>query len=122
MPSPFPGIDPFWSIRRSSRMSTTVSSPICAKPSSTAAAAVRRGARTADVDRGLGAVHRTGCAGGPARRHLRRVRAAVAVAARPRTQPLVIRVPHDERHEPLIEIHRGRDADRRLVTRSNCSA
>jgi len=38
--------------------------------------------------------------------------AVVAVAER----PLVIRVPHDERSEPLVEIYRGRGFDRRLVT------
>ncbi|MCY2992753.1 MAG: DUF4058 family protein [Planctomycetota bacterium] len=40
----------------------------------------------------------------------------VAVAAPPRTRPIVIRVPHDECCEPLVEIYVGRGADRRLVT------
>jgi hypothetical protein len=42
--------------------------------------------------------------------------AAVAVASRPRMRPLVVRVPHDERSEPLVEIFLGRGSDRRLVT------
>jgi len=41
---------------------------------------------------------------------------SVAVAAAPRTQPVVVRVPHDERSEPLVEIYVGRGSDRRLVT------
>ena len=41
---------------------------------------------------------------------------AVAVAALPRAEPLVIHVTHDERHEPLIEIYMGRGSERRLVT------
>jgi hypothetical protein len=41
---------------------------------------------------------------------------AVAVAERPRTQPLVIHVPHDERHEPFVEVYHGQGTDRRLVT------
>jgi hypothetical protein len=41
---------------------------------------------------------------------------AVALAARPRTEPLVVRVPHDERREPFVEIYLGHGADRRLVT------
>jgi hypothetical protein len=41
---------------------------------------------------------------------------AVAVAAAPRSKPLVIRVVHDERHEPFIEIYMGRGSERRLVT------
>jgi hypothetical protein len=40
----------------------------------------------------------------------------VAVAARPGAQPLVVRVPHDERHEPFVEIYLGRGSERRLVT------
>lgn len=40
----------------------------------------------------------------------------VAVADRPTTEPLVIRVPHDERVEPLVEIYMGRRSERRLVT------
>jgi hypothetical protein len=40
----------------------------------------------------------------------------VAVVARPRTEPLVIHVPHDERREPFVEIYLGRGSDRRLVT------
>lgn len=40
----------------------------------------------------------------------------VAVAERPRTEPLVIHVPHDELAEPLIEVYVGRGSDRRLVT------
>jgi hypothetical protein len=40
----------------------------------------------------------------------------VAVAERPRTRPVVIRVPHDERREPYVEIYVGRRANRRLVT------
>ncbi len=42
--------------------------------------------------------------------------APVAVVARPRTEPLVIHVPHDERSELLVEIYLGRGSDRRLVT------
>ena len=41
---------------------------------------------------------------------------AVAVAEPPRSEPLVVRVTHDERHEPLIEIYSGRGPERRLVT------
>lgn len=41
---------------------------------------------------------------------------AVAVAARPSIQPVVVHVPHDERIEPLIEIYVGRRSERRLVT------
>jgi hypothetical protein len=41
---------------------------------------------------------------------------AVAVASAPRTQPLVVHVPHDERREPFVEIYVGRGSDRRLVT------
>jgi hypothetical protein len=41
---------------------------------------------------------------------------AVAVADRLRTRPVVIRVPHDERREPYVEIYVGRGANRRLVT------
>ena len=40
----------------------------------------------------------------------------VAVAAQPRTEPLVVHVPHDERSEPLVEVYLGRGSDRRLVT------
>ncbi len=40
----------------------------------------------------------------------------VAVANRKSTEPLVIRVPHDERIEPLIEIYLGRGSSRRLIT------
>lgn len=40
----------------------------------------------------------------------------VAVASPPRTEPLVVHVPHDERREPLVKIYRGRGSDRRLVT------
>ena len=43
-------------------------------------------------------------------------RAWIEVAAKPRTQPVVIRVPHDERREPCVEIYVGRGANRRLVT------
>jgi hypothetical protein len=42
--------------------------------------------------------------------------AAVSVAERTRTRPIVVRVPHDERHESYVEIYVGRGADRRLVT------
>jgi hypothetical protein len=42
--------------------------------------------------------------------------ANVAVAARPNTEPVVIRVPHDEHREPFVEIYVGRGTDRRLVT------
>jgi hypothetical protein len=42
--------------------------------------------------------------------------ASVAVAEPTRTRPLVIRVPHDERHEPLVEVYLGRGSERRLVT------
>lgn len=42
--------------------------------------------------------------------------APVAVEMRPRTEPLVVHVPHDERREPLVEIFMGRGSDRRLVT------
>ena len=42
--------------------------------------------------------------------------AAVAVATPPRSRLLVIRVPHDERSEPLVEIYLGRGSGRRLVT------
>ena len=41
---------------------------------------------------------------------------ASAVAVVPRVQPIVIRIPHDERSESLIEIYVGRGSDRRLVT------
>jgi hypothetical protein len=41
---------------------------------------------------------------------------AVAVASPPRTEALVVHVPHDERHEPFVEIYLGRGAERRLVT------
>jgi len=41
---------------------------------------------------------------------------SVAVAAPPRTQPVVVHVPHDERIEPLVEIYLGRGSERRLVT------
>lgn len=41
---------------------------------------------------------------------------AVAVAAPPRSEPLVIHVTHDERREPFIEIYMGRGSERRLVT------
>ena len=41
---------------------------------------------------------------------------AVAVAAPPRSEPLVVHVTHDERHEPFVEIYLGRGSDRRLVT------
>ena len=40
----------------------------------------------------------------------------VAVADRQASEPLVIRVPHDERVEPLVEIYIGRSSQRRLVT------
>ena len=40
----------------------------------------------------------------------------LAVATLPRTRPIVIRVPHDECCEPLVEICVGRGSDRRLVT------
>ena len=42
-------------------------------------------------------------------------RSAVAVITRA-AEPLVVHVPHDERHEPLVEIYMGRGSDRRLVT------
>ena len=42
--------------------------------------------------------------------------ASTAVTAVGRTQPIVIRVPHDERSEPLVEIYTGRGSQRRLVT------
>jgi len=51
------------------------------------------------------AAHGEGSAGSPA-----------AVASVPRTEPLVIHVPHDERREPLIEIYLGHGSNRRLVT------
>jgi hypothetical protein len=41
---------------------------------------------------------------------------AVAVAAPPRTAPVVVRVPHDERREPFVDIYLGRGQDQRLVT------
>jgi hypothetical protein len=41
---------------------------------------------------------------------------AVAVVERPRARPVVVHIPHDERHEPLVEIYLGRGSDRRLVT------
>jgi hypothetical protein len=41
---------------------------------------------------------------------------AVAVAEQPRTQPLVVHVPHDEYREPFVEIYLGRGSERRLVT------
>jgi hypothetical protein len=44
------------------------------------------------------------------------VRSGVAVAARSSAEPLVIRVPHDERVEPLVEVYVGRGSQRRLVT------
>jgi hypothetical protein len=40
----------------------------------------------------------------------------VAVAAPANTEPVVIRVPHDEHREPFVEIYVGRGTDRRLVT------
>jgi hypothetical protein len=40
---------------------------------------------------------------------------AVAIADRPRTEPVVIRVPHDERYEPFVEIYLRRGEERRLV-------
>jgi hypothetical protein len=40
--------------------------------------------------------------------------AGIGVAVRPRTQPMVIHVPHDERREPLVEIYVGRGSQRRL--------
>ncbi len=43
-------------------------------------------------------------------------RSSVAVASPPRTEPLVVHVPHDERSELLVEICVGRGSDRRLVT------
>ena len=42
--------------------------------------------------------------------------APAAMETRPRTEPLVVHVPHDERREPLVEIFLGRGSDRRLVT------
>ena len=41
---------------------------------------------------------------------------AVAVAAPPRSEPLVVHVTHDERREPFVEIYLGRGSERRLVT------
>lgn len=43
-------------------------------------------------------------------------RAGVAVAGRPAAEPLVVRVPHDERIEPLVEVYLGPRSNRRLVT------
>ena len=40
----------------------------------------------------------------------------MAVAAPPRSEPLVVHVTHDERHEPFVEIYLGRGSERRLVT------
>lgn len=42
--------------------------------------------------------------------------APAAIETLPRTEPLVVHVPHDERREPLVEIFLGRGSDRRLVT------
>jgi hypothetical protein len=42
--------------------------------------------------------------------------AAVAVAAPARSEPLVVHVTHDPRHEPFVEIYLGRGSERRLVT------
>src|SRR5437879_961215 len=40
----------------------------------------------------------------------------VAVAPRARAAPVIVRVPHDERREPFVDIYAGRGQDRRLVT------
>lgn len=42
--------------------------------------------------------------------------AGVAVASPPRSRPVVVHVPHDERSEPFVEIFLGRGSQRRLVT------
>jgi hypothetical protein len=43
-------------------------------------------------------------------------RGGAAVAVAPEGRAVVVHVPHDERHEPLIEIRVGRGRDARLVT------
>ncbi len=42
--------------------------------------------------------------------------AGVAVASPPRSRPVVVHVPHDERSEPFVEVFLGRGNQRRLVT------
>jgi hypothetical protein len=41
---------------------------------------------------------------------------SAAVAAPPRSRPLVIHIPHDQRSETFVEIYRGPRSERRLVT------
>jgi hypothetical protein len=41
---------------------------------------------------------------------------AIAVAERRSSKALVVHVPHDERHEPFVEVYLGRGSERRLVT------
>lgn len=52
------------------------------------------------------------------RRRARALKTATGVAqvARPRAQPVIVKVPHDERREPFVEIYTRAGGQKRLVT------
>jgi len=119
MPSPFPGMDPFLEHPDifqdfHDRFITHLSERIQERLPPPYVAALGRRAWIEVSERFIGPdvqVVRPQAAPGEAGSG-----SPVAVAARPRAQPLLVHVPHDERSEPLVEIYLGRGSDRRLVT------
>lgn len=120
MPSPFPGMDPYLEHPDifpdfHDRLVTYVSDAIQqVLPEPYYAAIGRRvwiemSERFIEPDTSLLAVR-----GQPRRREPAGGR--VAIADRPVTQPLLIRVPHDERVETMVEVFVGRGGQRRLVS------
>lgn len=119
MPSPFPGMDPFLEHPEifpdfHDRFVTHLSEAVQPRLPAPYIATLGRRAwievseRYSEPDVQIARPRSTGNQTEPA--------APVAVADSPRTEPLVIRVPHDERSEPLVEIYLFRGRDRRLVT------
>ncbi len=119
MPSPFPGMDPFLEQPDifpdfHDRFITYLSDAIQEHLPPPYIAVIGRRAWIEVSERFIGpdvqVIQRPGIAVDPGNG------GGLAVATLPRTRPIVIRVPHDERCEPLVEICVGRGSDRRLVT------
>lgn len=120
MPSPFPGMDPYLENPEifpdfHDSMITYLRESLQANLPAPYFAAIGRRIWIEVSRRSVGPdvnVFRSGGPSSPTRANT----AALAVAVPRRSRPVVIKVPHDERREPFIEIYVKNDEGKRLVT------